>query len=98
MGAAPSRGDGGGAPQGAPCAYGVHSIAPAPSVTAAASLCVGIDLGTARSGWAFAYGPHNAPLLNFNWPGETTQQAKTLTALLYHGWQPVAWGADAYKQ
>jgi hypothetical protein len=92
------------------------------------SLNVGIDFGTARSGYAYAYGTDNIPQLQvalaplappalapraaeaafpvatsewcavqdaalgvsplptapqFNWPGETVQQAKTITELLY---------------
>ncbi len=61
---------------------------------------VGIDFGTSRSGYAFAFGADSAPQLHFSWPGETVQQAKTLTALLYDvkTWEPLAWGMEAYKQ
>jgi hypothetical protein len=38
--------------------------------------------------------------LQFDWPGELVQQAKTITALLYdkNTWTPIAWGMEAYKQ
>ncbi len=61
---------------------------------------VGIDFGTSRSGYAFAYGADSTPQLQFNWPGESVQQAKTLTAILYdkRTWEALAWGMDAYVQ
>jgi hypothetical protein len=74
--------------------------APAPPSKSKECIYVGIDFGTSRSGYAFAYGADSAPQLHFNWPGETVQQAKTLTALLYdvNSWEPLAWGMEAYKQ
>ncbi len=60
----------------------------------------GIDFGTARSGYAFALGTDASVQLQFTWPGELIQQAKTLTALLYDTttWRPIAWGMEACKQ
>ena len=45
-------------------------------------------------------GTEPAVQLQFSWPGELIQQAKTLTALLYDTvtWRPIAWGMEAYKQ
>lgn len=63
-------------------------------------LYVGIDFGTSRSGYAFAYGADSPPQLQFVWPGESVQQAKTVTALLYdkRTWDPIAWGMEANIQ
>ena len=68
--------------------------------TSTARCATGIDFGTARSGYAFAVGTEPAVQLQFSWPGELIQQAKTLTALLYDTvtWRPIAWGMEAYKQ
>jgi hypothetical protein len=59
---------------------------------------VGIDVGAALSGYAFAYGSDAVPTLQREWPGLETPASKTLTALLYdtQTWQPVAWGMQAY--
>lgn len=61
---------------------------------------VGIDFGTSRSGYAYAYGADSKPALQFTWPGETIQQAKTVTAILYdrRTWDPIAWGMEASIQ
>ncbi len=97
MGAEQSRAAGAGAPPAPGAPFAVQPAHPGEvAQTAGTFLCVGIDLGTARSGYAFAYGALNQPQLQFSWPGEATQQAKTLTALLYdRAWQPIAWGMDA---
>jgi hypothetical protein len=61
---------------------------------------VGVDFGTSRSGYAFAHGSDSAPQLQFSWPGESVQAAKTLTSLLYDKstWEPISWGMEAYSK
>jgi hypothetical protein len=58
----------------------------------------GIDIGTVRSGYAFAIGADTTVQLQHSWPGELLQHSKATTAIMYarDSDRPVGWGWRAY--
>ena len=66
----------------APTPFGARL--PGDPLRSANAISVGIDFGTARSGYAFVYGTDNVPQLQFAWPGEADRQVGWSDALCWH--------------